>query len=128
MRLRNGTVYALAGTCGLYSIVQFCGLICVLLYFLPNLGFEAPWYYYGAYNSAKHVLESRTDIEIVDSWQHQDIGLESFSFDLVVDGKTRMTLMFPETLTISRETDKEVIEGFVDEQIASNKVPEVSRE
>jgi hypothetical protein len=46
--------------------------------------YQSPFVYYRHFNRIKAKLEVLPDTKIVDSWQHQDITLEDFGFDLRV--------------------------------------------
>lgn len=50
--------------------------------------------YFGRFNRVKNVLQSMPGVEIVDTWQHQDVTLEDFSFTILLHGTHQQKLMF----------------------------------
>jgi len=88
--------------------------------FLPNLGFEHPWYYYGQYNRVRGVIETLPGVKITHDRLHKDTSLEDFGFTLNVNGKTGVVLNVWEDSKMAMETDRTRLRTLIQKEIYSN--------
>lgn len=105
--------------CGLFA---FAWLICFGLWFidhlLPNNGWE--FGYYGQFNRTKHAIEKMEGVEIVDYWQHRDLSLEDFGFDLSVNGGNLIQVAFLDNSPQKSLWRRRAIQEFVQSKIDQN--------
>ena len=60
------------------------------------LVYQIPTVYYSDFRSIKSKLEQNPDVEVVDTWTHEDITLEDFGFTLKLKDGSRIELHFLE--------------------------------
>jgi hypothetical protein len=72
--------------------------------------------YYGYYNRVQRVIKSIPDVAIVDTWQHTDLTIESFSFTLQRPNRKPVKVMFREsTPAMDFSSDQQIREYVLTE-------------
>jgi hypothetical protein len=106
------------------SLMVLAPVAVAILWFLWELGRFGNWGlesgYYGQFNRVQHVIEAMSNVEITNSWMHEDISLEDFGFFLLVNGTNAVRVDFWENSPQMKERDKRRIWAYVDGQISSN--------
>jgi hypothetical protein len=69
--------------------------------------------YYGYYNRVQRVIKSIPDVAIVDTWQHTDLTIESFSFTLQRPNGKTVRVMFRESTPAMDFSDDRQIRDYV---------------
>lgn len=95
----------------------------VLLLWCYALGpFEAEWVefgYYGQFNQVQRIIRSLPGLKIVDHWQHHDISIEDFGFQIEKAGGERRWVHFYEKSPQMRLHADRDIEQFIRLQMQS---------
>jgi len=106
------------------SLMVLVPVVVAVLWFLWEFGRFGNWGlesgYYGQFNRARHVIEAMSNVEITNSWMHEDISLEDFGFFLVVNGTNQIRVDFWEGSPQMKERNKRRLWEFVERQIGSN--------
>src|SRR5689334_9804272 len=71
--------------------------------------------YYGRFNRVKAVIEAIPGIHVVDSWKHEDVTLEDFTFTLVSNSGQTAKIGFWENSPQMEMTNPREIEAYVRE-------------
>lgn len=95
-------------------------VISVLLFFLVPM---LPPFYDADYNAVRTRLEHFPDVQIVNSWRHEDMSLEDFGFTLQKSSCPPVTLNFYEVHNSRWLTNFQSIDGVVLVQKGQNGSP-----
>ena len=78
---------------GIKHILIVVAFVAVALTLLAPIRGMFPPFYYEQYNAVKNRLDAVDGLQILDTWQHQDMVLEDCGFDINIDGQDA-SLMF----------------------------------
>jgi hypothetical protein len=80
--------------------------------------------YYGYYNRVQRIIKTIPDVAIVDTWQHTDISLESFSFTLRRSNGKPVRVMFQENTPAMAFSDDRKIRDYILMHLNHEAIPE----
>jgi len=105
------------------------GLILVPIFALAMLWcyalgpFEADWIefgYYGQFNQVQRIIRGMPELKILDHWQHHDISMEDFGFEVEMRSGEKRWINFYEKSPQMKLSDDEPIRKFIQSQLVIN--------